>query len=98
MAFKKGVSGNPAGRPKGSENETSKMVKDTFAALLAGEQDNLSSALEAVREKDPAKFLQFWVEISTRFVPQVSRKEITGKDGQDFNPINIVLPKKNDGE
>ena len=98
MGFQKGPdpNRNTGGRPKGAHNETTKMVKDTFAALLAGEQDNLAAALEAVREKDPAKFLQFWVEISTRFVPQVSRKEITGKDGEDFNPINIVMPKPKD--
>jgi hypothetical protein len=95
MPAAKGNNYNPNGRPKGSHNETTMMVKETFAALLAGEQDNLAAALEAVREKDPAKFLQFWVEISTRFVPQVSRQEITGLDGADFKPINIILPSNN---
>jgi hypothetical protein len=97
MGFKPGndPNRNLAGRPKGSHNETTTMVKETFAALLAGEQDNLAAALEAVREKDPTKFLAFWIEISTRFVPQVSRQEITGLDGADFKPINIILPSNN---
>lgn len=96
MGFKPGPDPNRAkGRPTGAHNETTRMVKETFAALLAGEQDNLASALEAVREKNPADFLRFWIEISTRFVPQVSRQEITGMDGQDFKPINIIIPKNN---
>jgi hypothetical protein len=94
MPFQKGQSGNPNGRPPGIGNATSESIKATFGALLAGHEDKLSEALEQVYEKSPAEFLKFWIEISTRFVPQVSRQEVTGKDGEDFKPINIILPKQ----
>jgi len=99
MPFKPGQSGNPKGRPPGIGNATSESIKATFAALLAGHEDKLQDALQKVYDKSPAEFLKYWIEISTRFVPQVSRREITGKDGEDFNPINIVLPEnKNNKE
>lgn len=98
MPFKKGFdpNRNNAGRPKGAHNETTTMVKEVFASLLEGHAEELSAALEEVRQKSPQDFLKFWIEISTRFVPQVSRREITGADGEEFKPINIVLPKKDE--
>lgn len=95
MPFEKGKSGNPKGRTPGIGNATSESVKATFAALLAGHEDKLHDALEKVYEKSPADFLKYWIEISTRFVPQVSRQEITGLDGEEFKPINIILPSNN---
>ncbi len=94
MPFVKGQSGNPKGRPPGIGNYTSEQIKQTFADLLAGHEDKLQDALQKIYEKSPAEFLKYWIEISTRFVPQVSRQELTGKDGADFNPINIILPKR----
>jgi hypothetical protein len=85
---------NPNGRPKGSINETSKMVKETFARLLEGREVELQLALDALRDKDPKAYLEYWIKISERFVGPVSRQEITGLDGEAFQPINIVLPKK----
>jgi hypothetical protein len=96
MPFKPGQSGNPNGRPPGIGNATSESIKATFAALLEGNQDKLQDALEKVYEKSPSEFLKYWIEMSTRFVPQVSRQEITGKDGEDFQPVQIVLPPKPD--
>jgi len=96
MPFVKGQSGNPNGRPPGIGNATSESIKETFAALLAGHEDKLQDALQKVYDKSPADFLKYWIEISTRFVPQVSRQEITGKDGEDFQPIQIILPTKKD--
>ena len=98
MPFVKGQSGNPNGRPPGIGNATSESIKETFAALLAGHGDKLQDALQKVYDKSPADFLKYWIEISTRFVPQVSRQEVTGKDGEAFQPIQIVLPKNNKDE
>ena len=34
MPFKKGQSGNPKGRPKGSKNLTTEQIRDAFQALI----------------------------------------------------------------
>ena len=82
------------GRPKGAINETSRRVKEVFANLLEGREEELNDALNKLRDKDPKAFLEMFIKVSERFVGQVSRTEITAQDGEPFQPIQIVLPKK----
>jgi len=91
MAAPPGNSFSP-GRPKGSVNETTKRVKEVFANLLEGREEELQEALNKLRDKDPRGYLEMYVKISQRFVPEVSRAEITGQDGEAFQPIQIIIP------
>jgi len=94
--FQPGQSGNPNGRPKGSMNDVSKRVKETFAALLEGRAEELAEALERIRDKDPKSYLEIYIKLSERFVPAMSRTEVTGLDGEALQPIQIILPKKDE--
>ena len=94
MAAESGNNYNPNGRPKGSINQVSARIRDAFANLLEGREDELHEALDKLKEKDPKAYLEMYVKISQRFVPEVSRAEITGQDGEAFQPINIILPTK----
>ena len=94
MAAPAGNNFNPAGRPKGTPNETSRRVKEVFANLLEGREEELHEALNKLRDKDPRSYLELYIKISQRFVPEVSRAEISGLDGEAFQPIQIVLPTK----
>ena len=96
MAAPAGNNYNPGGRPRGAVNETTRQIKEVFARILEGREEELSQALDKLREKDPKSFLEMYVKISQRFVPEVSRAEVTGLDGEAFQPIQIVLPKKDD--
>jgi len=96
MSFKPGQSGNLSGRPKGASNEVSRRIRETFANLLEGREDELHEALNKLKEKDPKGYLELYIKISQRFVPEVSRAEVTGLDGEAFQPIQIVLPKKDE--
>ena len=76
-AWKKGESGNPAGRPKGSRNR----LREAFLKNLceAWEKHGVA-AIEKVAKDDPTAFV--------RVVASLLPKEITGNDGE---PIEIVF-------
>lgn len=84
MPFKKGQSGNPDGRPKGSQNGYTKDIKEAFGKLLGDNLDNFNIWLAQVAADDPAKALDLVVKISERFVPKLSQQAITGADGEDL--------------
>lgn len=88
-----GQPGNP-GRPHGATSKfrISEKVREAFEQLLAGAAPHLEDWLLRTAQKHPDKALDLWVKISERFVPSLSRTEITGKDGESFAPITINLP------
>ena len=87
-----GQSGNPNGRPIGSTNQINNEIRDAFAMLLQSQIPNLQDWLDRAAKKDPIKALDIFTKISERFIPALSRTEITSADGQAFTPITINLP------
>ena len=95
MAAPHGNSFSP-GRKPGVPNQTTKQIKEVFARLLEGREEELNNALNLIRDKDPKSYVELILKISTRFVPEVSRTELTGLDGEDFKPFQIILPKNDE--
>ena len=55
MAFEKGISGNPEGRPKGSMNKTTLQLRETIIAFLETNFEKIKSDFEILKPKDRLK-------------------------------------------
>jgi|688.fasta_scaffold624428_2 hypothetical protein len=59
------------GRPKGSPNKTTDKVRETIAKLTAQKQHDLDTAFEAVREENPAKYLELYLKLLEYTTPKL---------------------------
>ena len=84
------------GRPKGQPNKITAQMRELFAHILEEEQDNFIEALDKLRKTNVKEYVHIMIKISERFVPPVTKTEITGADGQELKPIQIILPAKPD--
>lgn len=56
MSFKKGASGNPDGRPKGSINKVTQQLRETITDFLETNFDNVIQDFEGLTPKERCKF------------------------------------------
>lgn len=89
MAFKKGQSGNPEGRPKGTTNATTERVKQFYLELLNGNLDNIQLWLAQTASVDPAKALDFLLKLSPFVIPKKTETDLNIE-----NPLKIIIPPK----
>jgi hypothetical protein len=80
----KGNTNNPKGRTKGSPNKTTKEARELLEQILLGQVDNIKTALEAIKIKDPAKYLDACSKLFTYVLPK--KTDITS-DGERINII-----------
>jgi len=92
MPFLPGNNANPNGRPVGAVNKTTQIVRQLFAEILESEQEHFKEALERLRVESPKDYVQVMTKLSQRFLPEMTRSEITGLDGEALQPVNIILP------
>lgn len=88
MTFKKGESGNPAGKPKGAEAKTTKEAKEIFISIMNGEIDHIQDSLDKIRKNDPAKYLDVLSKLFPYFMPKQVEINATGKI------ITVIPPSK----
>ena len=80
--WKKGESGNPAGRPKGSKNKITQEIREQFSNILENRMPLFDDWLMQTAQNDPAKAMEIVMKLSERFLPVLSRSEISGIDGE----------------
>lgn len=90
MAAQPGNNYNPNGRGK-TPNKITAQIKQTFANILEGREEELAQSLDKLRDTNPKAFLELFIKISERFVPAVTRTENVFEEG--FSPIKIVIPE-----
>ena len=80
MPFKKGTSGNPLGRPKGSgNNELRKIIKESIDPIKIKEMLN--------QIENPIDY----INAITKLLPYAIGKKKTIEDTEDSEPINILI-------
>jgi len=89
MAWKKGQSGHPQGRPAGGSNHDTILIKKAYTDLLTNNIPRIQRWLDSVAENDPGKALDFLLRLSPFVVPKKLESDITMD-----SPIKIVFPSE----
>lgn len=77
------------GRKKGTPNKVSLEIREKIQEIIYDEMENISSALESVRESNPSMYLNIVVKLLNYVLPK--KKDVT-TDGQQIenSPITGV--------
>jgi hypothetical protein len=72
MPFEKGHK-KATGRPKGSANKSSAIIRDAFASLL---EDNLEQITKDFKTLDPEKRVKLFLDMSKYIIPTLKATEL----------------------
>lgn len=70
LMFTKGVSGNPAGRPKGSENESTSQVREAITLIV---NNNLEQLQEDIASLTPSQRIKAIIALMEYITPKLNR-------------------------
>lgn len=76
MPYKKGQSGNPGGKPKGTSNITTREAKELLNSIMFGELGNVQKALTDLRRDDPKGYLDVVSRLMRYSIPVQAQNEI----------------------
>ena len=95
MTFKKGQSGNPAGRKKGVKNKTTTEFKVYLNDLLEISAPKMSKWLEGIAADDPVKAFEILSRFTEYIHPKLARTEVQklGADGEPTDGNKIILER-----
>lgn len=82
MKYKKGQSGNPAGKPKGTKNTKTIEWEDFGKELL---NEGSAKAKRILSESTDDNFMKYYIQLIEYFAPKQSRIESTSKNDNNLN-------------
>ena len=93
MAFRKGTSGNPHGREKGSINRATAAIKERIEQVLCDLDTTLTADLKALR---PEQRVELWAKLQEFIRPKLNRTALAAEPDSGATPgvvrIEIVAP------
>tara|TARA_R110001632_G_scaffold45587_1_gene115971 strand:+ start:49 stop:366 length:318 start_codon:yes stop_codon:yes gene_type:complete len=85
MAFKGGDENiNRAGKKPGTQNKTTKRVREAYQNLVEMNLDKMSIWISQIASEDPAKAMDTMIKLSEYIIPKLARTEVTGNEGEDL--------------
>ena len=89
MKFKKGNSGNPTGRPKGTENAATGQVRKLWRDLIT---ENIELLMEDFKELKPKERLAAAIKITNFILPRL--QSIESSNYPDWAELIMLPPEE----
>ena len=84
MPFKKGESGNHAGRPKGGVNKTTARAKEIIVDAMTEHAEHITSALDELRTENTKDYLNVLAKLLSHVIPKDTNLNIGFDNDQPF--------------
>jgi transposase len=92
--FKKGISGNPTGRPTGATNNISTVVKKQIETILTGKFTTVSIEQD-IAALEPKDRLMVYMKLLEYSIPKMRSIELKADENQNFI-ITVLAPTRTD--
>jgi len=91
MPFEKGVSGNPAGKPKGAANKATNKIREAFQNLIEANLENMTIWLTQVAADDPKGGLDLLNKMAEYTTPKLARVENSHEAADELTQIKVEI-------
>ena len=98
MAFKKGMSGNPNGRKKGTPNKTTAEIKEIITRIVGNQLEHIEKDLDKIRKTDPAEAMRLSSKFIDYVIPKQTKIDLEGELTHKVEKVVIEIKRGNDGK